>query len=149
MKIRSNKVKDIRDHYAGELEKIYPKEEAINILEVLLEELLGISKMRFLSNPEIRVSESELLKIHFACKKLLDHTPVQHITGVAYFYDLKLHVNEHVLIPRPETEELVEWILKSALTSTAINVLDIGTGSGAISMALKKARRITVKNTML
>ncbi len=69
----------------------------------------------------------------------MQHQPVQYVLHEAWFYGMKLYVDEHVLIPRPETEELVEWMLKDAETNKQpINILDIGTGSGCIPIALKK-----------
>ncbi len=139
MKVRSNKIKDIQNHYKRRLQQIYPGEEASKLMEILFDELLGISRLQIISEPEKRLSESEMLRIHFGVKKLINHTPVQHITGKAYFYGLEITVNEHVLIPRPETEELVEWVLNCAKAIPKIKLLDIGTGSGAIAIALKKA----------
>jgi release factor glutamine methyltransferase len=121
------------------LQSIYPGNEALKLMEIIFDELLEIPRLKMISEPEARLSESEMLKIHHAVKKLLDYTPVQHVTESAYFFDLKLKVNKHVLIPRPETEELVEWILNTSGNNRKLDVLDIGTGSGAIAIALKNA----------
>lgn len=138
MNVKSNKVIDIRDYYRDKLEKLYLPGEAMNLLGIAFQELLGISRVQLALEPDLRLSESELLKIHFACKDLLKHKPVQYIVGTTEFYDLKLSVNKQVLIPRPETEELVEWIVVENSQAGNIKILDIGTGSGAIALALKK-----------
>lgn len=140
MQVKSNKVKDIRDHYLTRLKKIYPEREAVKLLEILFEDMAGIKKVYLLTEPDTRLSESEMLKIHYAAKDLLKHRPVQHITGKADFFGLKINVNEHVLIPRPETEELVNWVLQQMERAQVLRVLDIGTGSGTIALALKNER---------
>ncbi|MCF8366677.1 MAG: peptide chain release factor N(5)-glutamine methyltransferase [Bacteroidales bacterium] len=138
MKVKSNKIKDIRDHYYDELKKTHQENEARRMLEIILEDLLQITKNKMLLNPDLRLSESEMLKVHFACKDLMNHKPVQYVVGKTNFYGLDLLVNSNVLIPRPETEELVEWILSETNSEKKILLLDIGTGSGAIALALKK-----------
>jgi release factor glutamine methyltransferase len=85
-----------------------------------------------------RMSESELLKFNFAVKQLKQQRPVQYILGKADFYKLQFVVNEQVLIPRPETEELVDLIIRELKQTNAPDILDIGTGSGCIAITLKK-----------
>ncbi len=141
MKVKSNKIKDIRDHYYNELKKIFPPCEAQRMLEIIIEDLLQIPKMKIMLHPETRISESELLKVHFACKELKNHKPIQYITGKTNFYGLDLEVNKNVLIPRPETEELVVWILSETSEAKKLSILDIGTGSGAIALSVKYHRK--------
>lgn len=140
MKVKSNKIKDIRDHYYDELKKTFPPQEAARMLEIIFEDLLQISKIKMMLHPDTRISESELLKVHFACKEIKGHKPVQYVTGKTNFYGLDLFVDKNVLIPRPETEELVEWILSETREEKNLSILDIGTGSGAIALSLKKHR---------
>jgi len=88
-----------------------------------------------LMNPDIRISESEILILKNALDELKAMKPVQHITGLEEFLDFNISVNSNVLIPRPETEELVMLILKSENTN-GLKLLDVGTGSGCIAIAL-------------
>jgi len=141
VKIKSNKIKDIRDYHLEKLTEIYPASEAGNMLDILFEDLMDITKTQRLANPDLRVSESEMLTIHFAAKSLLDEVPVQYITGISWFFGLKIQVNPSVLIPRPETEELVEWVINDYHHLKPAKLLDLGTGSGAIALGLKHVLR--------
>lgn len=87
---------------------------------------------------ELNTDKQQLLSATF--ERLLNGEPVQYIAGYGWFYGLQFHVNQQVLIPRPETEELVEWILADSKVSVKkdIQILDIGTGSGCIAIVLKK-----------
>jgi release factor glutamine methyltransferase len=90
--------------------------------------------------PNLRLSESEMLTFHFAVKDLLKNKPLQYIIGETEFCDLKFKVNENVLIPRPETSELVHLITNRQQTTdnSQLTILDIGTGSGCIAISLAK-----------
>ena len=90
--------------------------------------------------PDMRLSESEMLTFHFAVKDLLKNKPIQYIIGETEFCDLKFKVNENVLIPRPETSELVMNIVNSqqSTVNSQLSILDIGTGSGCIAISLAK-----------
>ncbi len=142
MKTPSNSVRDCRKYYAGELEKLYGSDEANALIMILLEHYFGIDKVKIALNPELRLSESELLTLHFAVKELLKNKPVQYVTGETEFCGMRFSVNENVLIPRPETEEMVKMITNSVETRRATSIpnsiLDIGTGSGCIAISLAK-----------
>ncbi|MDY6436989.1 MAG: peptide chain release factor N(5)-glutamine methyltransferase, partial [Bacteroidales bacterium] len=142
MKTPSNSVRDCRKYYAGELEKLYGSDEANALIMILLEHYFGIDKVKIALNPELRLSESELLTLHFAVKELLKNKPVQYVTGETEFCGMRFSVNENVLIPRPETEEMVKMITNSVdtrrATSIPNSILDIGTGSGCIAISLAK-----------
>lgn len=139
MKIPSNSVKTVVEYYSGQIETLYPHEEAQAIVWLLLEDFLGITRFSLATNPALRLSESELLKIHKACKKILQNVPVQYVTGKTDFFGMSFQVNESVLIPRPETEQLTQIILNE-LSAQPVRILDIGVGSGAIVVSLKKNR---------
>lgn len=140
MRIASNKIADILRFFRSELADLYETGEIESFIAYCFEEYLGMNRTSVSLNKESTVSESELLKFNFAVKYLKQQQPIQYIIGKADFYGLKLAVNEHVLIPRPETEELVHLIIKDCSISKEkkIAILDIGTGSGCIAIALKK-----------
>jgi release factor glutamine methyltransferase len=140
MKIASNKIVDILRFFRSELAGLYETGEIESFIAYCFEEYLGMNRASITLNKESTVSESELLKFSFAIKYLKQQQPIQYIIGKADFYGLKLAVNQHVLIPRPETEELVQLIIKDCSISEEkkVTILDIGTGSGCIAIALKK-----------
>lgn len=148
MKIASNKIKDIIRYFKDQLDGIYEPSEINTMIRYCFEEFSGVKNVNINVNGNDTVSESELLKYSFAVKDLKNEKPLQYILGFADFYGLKFLSNENVLIPRPETEELVDLIIKdvkeiksktptSGLPSS-ISILDIGTGSGCIPITLKK-----------
>lgn len=138
MKIPSNLVKDIRNHYYEQLCSVYDKDESNAMILILLKHYFNIDRVKMALEPNLRLSESEILKIHFAVKDLLKNKPIQYIIGKTEFCDLKFKVNESVLIPRPETSELVRLIVNSRQPSAISNIIDIGTGSGCIAISLAK-----------
>ena len=142
MKFSSNSVRDCRRYYASQLESIYGSDEANALIIILLEHYFNIDRVKMALEPDLRLSESELLTLHFAVKDLLKNKPVQYIIGETEFCGMRFMVDENVLIPRPETEEMVKNIAscrdKACLVPTGYNVLDIGTGSGCIAISLAK-----------
>ena len=146
MKISSNSVRDCRKYYAGELEKIYGSNEANVLIMILLEHYFGIDRMKIALEPEMRLSESEMLTLHFAVKELLKNKPIQYIIGETEFCGMRFFVEEGVLIPRPETEEMVMMIAHSVETmcTSSVHILDIGTGSGCIAISLAKLLKNSV-----
>jgi len=139
MKVNDNRAISVESLFRKELGLLYTKEEIDTFLFYALNEYAGFSRADLVLKKENRFSESELLKFFRVIRKLKQHMPIQYILGNTEFFGLRLKVNEHVLIPRPETEELVEWVLEEYKSqSTMLNILDIGTGSGCIAIALKK-----------
>ena len=140
MKVPSNLVKDIRNYYCEQLCSIYDKDEANAMILILFEHYFNISRVKMALEPELRLSESEMLTFHFAVKDLLKSKPLQYIIGETEFCDLKFKVNESTLIPRPETSELIMKIVESQKpkAKSQKSILDIGTGSGCIAISLAK-----------
>jgi release factor glutamine methyltransferase len=133
------KLKKIKDLFQSELKELYEVEEIDNFFFMLTESYLGLSRLKLALNPDIIVSykNNELFKE--ALKSLKNYLPIQYIIGETEFFGLPFKVNSNVLIPRPETEELVEWILQKKLTNNGqLSILDIGTGSGCIAISLAK-----------
>jgi release factor glutamine methyltransferase len=126
-------------NFLQQLQTIFSLNEATVITDWVFESLAGIERFEVIKNPGRLFSDAVAEKLNNALSALLQHTPVQYVLGEAWFYKMKLKVNEHVLIPRPETEELVQLVLDQALlTHTTPSILDIGTGSGCIAIAIKK-----------
>ena len=127
-------------HYLETLQPQYAEGEAAGISNMVFESVAGISRSGLIKEPHSIIEASVLTKMKDCLAELVTHKPVQYILGEAWFYHMKLIVNESVLIPRPETEELahaaITWLRSQS--SNTINVLEIGTGSGAIAIALKK-----------
>ncbi|MBU3676577.1 MAG: peptide chain release factor N(5)-glutamine methyltransferase [Chitinophagaceae bacterium] len=115
--------------------KWYSESEQESIARRLVEDLSGTSFMRWKLNQMPTLNEQVL---HHYLTELATGKPLQYVLGYEYFSGMKLKVNEHVLIPRPETDELVQWIVSECSTSPH-RVLDMGTGSGCIALGLKKA----------
>ena len=116
----------------------FPQREAEQLIRILLEDLFGIDWNQQLMNPDLRIDEHQHYQLSEAVKRLLAGEPVQYVTGIARFNDLLLKVSPAVLIPRPETEELVQKISTSLPKEKTIRIWDIGTGSGCIAIALAK-----------
>lgn len=139
MQTNTNLLSDVIKFYKQELAGIYSDSELQNIINWVLEKQLNLSAIDIVSNAAIQITQSDLIQLEQMCFDLKKHTPIQYVLGEAEFYRLKFKVNENVLIPRPETEELVELIIKKFNTQHSIcNILDIGTGSGCIPISIKK-----------
>jgi release factor glutamine methyltransferase len=134
-------VKDVLVTFQQGLETLYDARETGAITLMVLEELTGMSRAKVKAFPEEEITPDVLEKLTAILNELKTGKPVQYILGTAEFYGLTFLVNAATLIPRPETEELVEWVLESPnlkVESQKLSVLDIGTGSGCIAISLKK-----------
>ena len=134
----------LKIQFKDQLKDDYPTTEIESFFNIITEEYLGMTRLEAALNRDFEVSEEQKAWFEHALLRLKDHVPIQHITGKEEFFGMKFKVNEHVLIPRPETEELVEWIVADLKkTDRKIRILDIGTGSGCIAISLRK----TLKNS--
>lgn len=131
-------IKEGKEYFRTGLLKIYPGEEISALQRIVFEELFNVSpaEVTLINDKDIEPgTEQRLKKI---INQLEEETPIQYILGYTEFYDLELTVNKNVLIPRPETEELVDWIIKENNAWAGLSILDIGTGSGCIILSIAK-----------
>lgn len=125
--------------FVHQLRTEYPATEIESFFYLLTKEYLGKTRLEMALEPGFEISEEQRARFEHALLRLKDHEPVQYIIGNEEFYALNFTVNKNVLIPRPETEELVAWIVNDFKErETMFKVLDIGTGSGCIAISLAK-----------
>ncbi|WP_126974165.1 peptide chain release factor N(5)-glutamine methyltransferase [Gynurincola endophyticus] len=129
-------IKNAQTKLKEKLVTIYEPQEALNITNWVMESLTGLSRIDRLVKETHLLSTEQTQLFDQYLNDLLTYRPVQYVLGEAYFYGHRFYVQEGVLIPRPETEELVDWIVKDAVNKP-IDILDIGTGSGCIPVSLK------------
>ncbi len=142
-------IKELYRNFLVQLQQIYSLGEATSITNWAFEKMISLKRSDILKNPDKVITSDAETSIQTVLQQLLQHKPIQYVLGEAWFYNLKLKVNEQVLIPRPETEELVAQLIndrKSKLTDPAI--LDIGTGSGCIPIAIKKNLPASIVTTI-
>ncbi|NUY82082.1 peptide chain release factor N(5)-glutamine methyltransferase [Flavobacterium sp. MAH-1] len=131
-------IRDFRQDFISVLTPIYDATEAENFFYMLLEEYQNMKRVDLAMFPDKSFSASELAVFEKALEKLKSQIPIQYIIGKAHFFGLEFEVNPNVLIPRPETEELVDWIIKDFEFKGSPKILDIGTGSGCIPISVAK-----------
>lgn len=137
MKISSNELGSAVAYFKNELASFYDKSELESMLYILFQHYFGVSKTDVVINKDRKLSESDLLLVIYAVKDLKKYKPLAYIIGEWEFFGLSFFVNKHVLIPRPETEELVQLIINDYDNHPPNNILDIGSGSGCIALSLK------------
>ena len=125
-------------HFTEVLAERFPQREAEQLMRILLEDLFGIDLQRQLMEPGLRIDELQHALLRTSVDRLLEGEPVQYVTGLAHFDGLALRVNPSVLVPRPETEELVWKIAETLPADQPLHLWDVGTGSGCIAIALAK-----------
>lgn len=132
-------LKEVKNIFHAELDAIYGKDEVNSFFYLLIEHYFELERFVLALQPNLNIEKGQETILFKALSELKLHKPIQHITGTAYFMDLAFAVNEHVLIPRPETEELVRWVLDDVKeVKHFLNILDMGTGSGCIPISLDK-----------
>ena len=138
----SMKLKEIRKIYQNQLAAFYPKEEIDSFFYLAIEHHLGLERFVLALDPELVIPKGDEQPLFGTLTRLEQQEPIQYILGSTEFYGLNIEVNPSVLIPRPETEELVGWILEDNAEREGLDILDIGTGSGCIAIALAKHLKV-------
>lgn len=131
-----------------QLSEIYTENESISMAREIVCFITNRSLTSLLADGEINLNEKENQQVDIIIKRLLQHEPLQYIIGSTTFFNRTFNCDSRALIPRPETEELIEWILSDLQTSQTkdiINILDIGTGSGCIAITLS----LEIKNAIV
>lgn len=134
-------LKVYKSTFTQELSSLYDEKEIESFFYIILEQFHNKKRIDLALNPEMEMDALQLLRWEIVLSELKKEKPIQYILGETEFYGLRFLVNENTLIPRPETEELVEWIIESTnyeLPGTKLKVLDVGTGSGCIAISLAK-----------
>lgn len=136
MFVHSNQVSEIKKYFRSKLQEKFSETEIKRMFQDLLQKRLNLSREELLFSDELRLSESDLLYFRSIAAQLLENKPFQYLIGEAHFCELVLDCDKRALIPRPETEELVHWMLEDTTIKQA-RILDLCTGSGCIALALK------------
>lgn len=132
-------LKEVRKIYRQELSELYPLEEIDSFFYLSVEHYLNLERFVLVLQPNITLKKKEEQPLFECLSRLKNQEPIQYILGEVFFYGLRFMVDDSVLIPRPETEELMYWILEdSRAMPKGSTILDIGTGSGCIAIVLSK-----------
>lgn len=133
------KIKDLRAHFVKHLQEIYPLEEVHSFFQITAQHFLNYSRIDIVLHLEEEVTEVQTQQFLDTQTRLANQEPIQYILGNTEFYGLPFEVTRDTLIPRPETEELVTWIVDDyKLGKRELQILDIGTGSGCIAISIAK-----------
>lgn len=143
MFVQTNTIQAVKAYFTDRLKTRFSENEIKHFFYDSVVERLSISKTELLLNEPRLVSESDLLFFRSIVKRLLQNEPFQHIIGSTYFYDLKLKTDKRALVPRPETEELVHWIVEDFKGQEPLKIADICSGSACIALALKSVFKST------
>lgn len=131
-------LKEYKIYFTKALSELYPQTEIDTFFFYLMEAYLDFQRIDLIIKPNFKISTEAGVLFKKALEALKKEIPIQYILGETEFYGLRFIVNRHTLIPRPETEELVEWILETADITAPLQIIDIGTGTGCIPITLAK-----------
>ena len=129
-------LKEYKAHFITALTPDYGLEEASSFFYLLLDHLHQLQRIDLVLQPNFQISNEEIVAWNTFLEQLLSHHPIQYLIGTTFFYGLPFRVTPSVLLPRPETEELVAWVLQNHSAKPPTTLLDIGTGSGCIAISL-------------
>ncbi len=141
MFVQQNTLDGLRSYFSERLSNQFSASEIKLMLKTFVTKRLDISDTEFMLAGDLRFSESDLLYFRSVVKRLQANEPFQYISGKTEFYGLELHCDKRALIPRPETEELVDWIVQSADKNSELTIVDLCAGSGCIALGLKSKLR--------
>jgi release factor glutamine methyltransferase len=131
-------LKEFRNHFNKQLSTVFPQTEIDSFFFLLIEKELDLQRIDLVLKSETSISEDKFQHLYNSLSRLKTQEPIQYILGETEFFGLPFKVNKHTLIPRPETEELVEWIINAYKNKDQVSILEIGTGSGCIPISLAK-----------
>ena len=133
-------LKELQHNFHDQLDTLYGKNEVQSFFKLLVEHRLKLKPIEIIIHPELSISKDDNDYFEDATKRLRNEEPIQYIIGETEFFGLPFKVNSNTLIPRPETEELVQWIIddQKKNNNPSLAILDIGTGSGCIAVSLAK-----------
>lgn len=135
MAVNIQTIKDIKLYLKDELKGLYPEYEINAMSSIILKDVMKYSGIKILALPEFRIRQKQISRIVSICKDLKKYKPLQYILGYTDFYNCSIRLNDQTLIPRPETEELVDLVIRENRGFRG-SILDVGTGSGCIAIAL-------------
>ncbi len=139
MFVIQNTAEAVKMYFLERLISFYSEREITTFYKESLKKRLKLTDADLLLQKEIRLSESDLLYFRSIVKRLQNHEPFQYIIGETFFYNLTIRCDDRALIPRPESEELVDWVINSVDLNKPLEILDVCTGSGCIALALKQS----------
>ena len=131
-------LKEFRNHFNKQLSEVFPETEIDTFFFLLIEKELDLQRIDLALNHELSIPDEKFKHLYNALTRLKNQEPIQYILGETEFFGLPFKVNKNTLIPRPETEELVAWIISDFINKDQISILEIGTGTGCIPVSLAK-----------